>query len=117
MKNNNYVFRPSIQGALFNYLKPEQKEYVRPYLRVLKKEAQEELCCMLLDYMETGDVVLSSDVVVAGMFIYLTRYRMPEGDVKDAPIIRPLHRCHRQPQSIGTLINSMFKKITKNNKR
>ena len=37
-------FPPSVQSELFAYLKPEQQEFVKPILRMLKKPAQEELC-------------------------------------------------------------------------
>ena len=33
------VFPKSVQSDLFNYLKPEQQDFVRPILRVLKKRA------------------------------------------------------------------------------
>ena len=36
-----FQFPPSIQSDLFNYLKPEQQEYIKPILRVMKKPAQE----------------------------------------------------------------------------
>lgn len=114
-----FVFPPSIQSDLFNYLKPEQQDFIKPILRVLKKPAQEELCCMLLDYMESGEVIMTNDVVVGGMFNYLTRYRMPDDDdPADKRIIRPL--CTKgfkgpkyqsskfEPMPIGELINRFF---------
>lgn len=72
-KKDNFVYPQSVQSDLFGYLKPAQQEFVRPLLRVLKKPAQVELCCMLLDYMETGEVELGNDVVVGGMFIYISQ--------------------------------------------
>ena len=35
----HFTFPPSIQSDLFNYLKPEQQEAIKPILRVLKKPA------------------------------------------------------------------------------
>lgn len=104
----------SIQSDLFNYLKPEQQEFVKPILRVMKKPAQEELCTLLLDYMETGEVIMSENAVVDGMFIYLTRYNMPDEDrAEDKRIIRPLHYRSRSPQKIGEIINRLFPKLPK----
>lgn len=42
----------SLQAMLFARLKPEQQEFVRTVLRVMKKTAQAKLCSMLLDYLE-----------------------------------------------------------------
>ena len=90
-KTDNFVYPPSVQNDLFNYLKPEQQEFVRPILRVMKKPAQMELCCMLLDSMETGEVEMGMNTVVCGMFTYLTRYGMKDYDnASDPRIIRPL---------------------------
>ena len=52
----HFTFPPSIQSDLFNYLKPEQQETLKPILRVLKKPAQEELCEALLDYLEGNGI-------------------------------------------------------------
>ncbi len=62
----------SPQADLWNYLKPEQKRVVRPILRRLKPPAQADLCIALLDYMETGEQPQIDDVVVGGIFGYLT---------------------------------------------
>lgn len=72
-KKDNFVYPQSVQSDLFGYLKPAQQEFIRPLLRALKKPAQVELCCMLLDYMETGEVELGNDIVVGGMFIYISQ--------------------------------------------
>lgn len=112
--DEGFVFPPSIQSDLFNYLKPEQQEFIKPILRVMKKPAQEELCCMLLDYMESGEVIMTNDVVVGGMFNYLTRYRMPnDNDPADKRIIRPLHYRSHAPQKIGEIINRFFPQLVK----
>lgn len=109
-----FVFPPSIQSDLWNYLKPEQQEFIKPILRVMKKPAQEELCCMLLDYMESGEVIMTEDVVVGGMFNYLTRYRMPDEDnPADKRIIRPLHHRSHAPQRIGEIIDKFFPMLKK----
>lgn len=115
-----FQFPPSIQSDLFNYLKPEQQEYIKPILRVMKKPAQEELCTSLLDYMETGEVIMTDNAVVDGMFIYLTRYNMPEDPstgsgtgVDDKRIIRPLHYRSKTPMKVGEIINRFFPQFKK----
>ena len=89
-KKDNFAYPRSVQSDLFGYLKPAQQEFVRPVLRALKKLAQVELCCMLLDYMETGDVELGNDIVVGGAFLFLTRFGMGEAAKADPRIVRPL---------------------------
>jgi len=116
----DFIFPPSIQSDLFLYLKEEQKSFIRPILRVLKKPAQEELCCMLLDYMESGECQFTNDVVVGGMFNYLTRCQMPEADdlhstgsgqAYNKQIIRPLHVSKpNMPQRIGSIIKGLLPK-------
>ena len=111
----NFVFPPSIQGDLFNYLKPEQQEAVKSILRVLKKPAQMELCCTLLDYMEQGEATPPQDLTLAAMYMYLTRVGLGE-DMSKA-IIKPLRvsdgfkstrAC--KPQPLSDIINSVFGK-------
>ena len=101
-------FPPSVQSDLFNYLRPEQQEFVKPILRVLKKPAQEELCCALLDYLESGEVIPPADISLGGMFYYITRAGMTEDDPQDRRILRPLH--YREPKHIGTIIKQIFNK-------
>lgn len=48
----NFTFPPSIQSDLFNYLKPEQQEMLKPILRIVKRPYQVMLCEALLDYLE-----------------------------------------------------------------
>ena len=48
----DFVFPPSIQGDLFNYLKPQQRDLLLPILRIIKRPYQEILCISLLDYLE-----------------------------------------------------------------
>lgn len=100
-------FPPSPQSDLFNYLKPEQQELVKPILRILKRPYQETLCISLLDYMESGIADIPEDIQLGAFFLYLTGYNMPE--VQDRKgLIRPLHI--RQPKSVGTILKQMFNK-------
>lgn len=46
------VFPSSVQIDLFNYLKPDQQEILKPILRIIKHRYQEDLCISLLDYLE-----------------------------------------------------------------
>lgn len=46
------VFPPSVQSILWNYLKPQQQETLKPILRLIKPPYQTLLCISLLDYME-----------------------------------------------------------------
>lgn len=105
-KTATFEWPQSIQMDLFNYLRPEQQEFVKPILRVLKKPAQEELCCALLDYLESGEVIPPADISLGGMFYYITREGMPEDDPQDRRILRPLH--YREPKHIGTIIKQIF---------
>lgn len=113
MTNNfdpNFIFPPSVQVDLFNYLKPKQQEAVKPILRVLKKPAQEELCYTLLDYMEQGEATPPQDLTLAAMFMYLTRIGLGE-DMRKA-IIKPLKvqkfNGSKAPKPIGDIIKSIF---------
>lgn len=107
-KQSGFQFPPSPQSDLFNYLRPEQQEFVKPILRILKKPAQEELCCALLDYLESGEVIPPADISLGGIFYYITREGMSEDDPQDRRILRPLH--HREPKSIGTIIKQILNK-------
>ena len=116
--DQNFEFPPSIQSDLFNYLKPKQQEFIKPVLRILKKPAQMELCCSLIDYMESGNPVPPADFTLAALFMYLTREGMEENnDPKDVRIIRPLKvakvsEVHgfKEPQRIGDIIKQIFGK-------
>lgn len=87
-----FKFPPSVQSDLFSYLKPRQQEAARPILRVLKKPAQAELCCALLDYMEQGQATPPADPTLAAIYLYLTHESFSEG--KEKAIIKPLSLKH-----------------------
>ena len=48
----HFTFPPSIQSDLFNYLKPEQQEAIKPILRIIKRPYQAKFCVALIDYLE-----------------------------------------------------------------
>ena len=52
----HFTFPPSIQSDLFNYLKPEQQEKLKPILRIVKRPYQVMLCEALLDYLEGNGI-------------------------------------------------------------
>ena len=53
---SDFVYPPSVQGDLFNYLKPEQQETLKPILRIIKRPYQTMLCVALLDYLEGNGI-------------------------------------------------------------
>ncbi len=132
-------YPPSPQSDLFNYLRPEQQEFVKPILRVLKKPAQEELCVALIDYLETGipepPIIFNLGVI----FMYIIHGCEPKGDnPEDRKFLYPLREVlassqrdeepsrtghsvpgysdtafqagHREPKHIGTIIKQIFNK-------
>ena len=52
----DFVFPQSIQSDLFDYLKPEQQEILKPILRIIKRPYQAMLCGALLDYLEGNGI-------------------------------------------------------------
>jgi len=54
METSNFTFPDSPQAQLFSLLKEEQREFLKPILRVVKHGYQSMLCTALLDYLQTG---------------------------------------------------------------
>ena len=52
----DFVYPPSVQGDLFNHLKQEQQERVKPILRIVKRPYQVTLCIALLDCLEGNGI-------------------------------------------------------------
>ena len=52
----DFVYPPSVQGDLFNHLKPEQQEAIKPILRIVKRPYQAILSEALLDYLEGNGI-------------------------------------------------------------
>jgi len=94
---STFEFPPSVQSDLFNYLKPEQKQFIRPILRVLKKPAQEELCCSLMDYLETGTHTPPQDFTLSALYSYITSQWAP---------LRTDRTC--EPKRIGDIIKGLL---------
>ena len=53
---SDFVYPPSVQGDLFNYLKPEQQETLKLILRIIKRPYQAMICEALLDYLEGNGI-------------------------------------------------------------
>ena len=53
---SDFIYPPSVQGDLFNYLKPEQQEKLKPILRIVKRPYQVTLCIALLDCLEGNGI-------------------------------------------------------------
>ena len=89
-------FPPSVQSDLFNYLKPQQREAMRPYLRLIKPQYQEMLCVSLLDYLEGHGLEPLQQPVLS----------MLQQHIIEVCNLHPL--TSRQPKSIGTIIKQLF---------
>ena len=91
-KFSEHPFPPSVQSDLWNYLRPEQQEFLKPILRVLKKPAQEELCVALIDYLETGIPEPPVTFNLGVIFMYIIHGCEPKGsDPADRKFLYPLH--------------------------
>ena len=80
----------SFQSTLFDYLNEEQREKIRPILRVLKKPAQVDLCVSLLDYLEAGLVEPPTRIPLRGFYYHLTGQDQPFDAPKKPWMIKPL---------------------------
>ena len=114
LASSQTLFPPSPQSDLFNYLRPEQQEFLKPILRVLKKPAQEELCVALIDYLETGIPEPPVTFNLGVIFMYIIHGCEPKGsNPEDRKFLYPLrtdanHSRMYEPKSIGTIIKQMF---------
>ena len=93
---SSFTFGPSVQVDLFNYLKPHQREAMKPYLRLIKRPFQEELCISLMDYLEGNGLNPVSQPVLRSL----------QQQIIEECNLHPL--TSRQPKSIGTIIKQMF---------
>ena len=93
---SSFEWAPSVQSDLFNYLKPQQRAALRPYLRLIKRPYQEKLCVSLLDYLEGHGLDTLSEPVLN---------RLQSSIIEDCDL-HPL--TSRQPKSIGTAIRQFL---------
>ena len=96
MEKKTFNFPPSVQVDLFNYLKPHQQAILRPYLRIVKRPYQEQLCTSLLDYLEGHGLEPMQEPVLN---------RLQSSIIEDCHL-HPL--TSREPKSIGTILKQMF---------
>lgn len=92
----DFVFPPSVQSDLFNYLKPHQQEILKPILRIIKRPYQTKLCTALLDYMEGHGIQHIDDPMLNKLQV----------NIIEVCEIHPL--TSRQPQPIGDIIKQIF---------
>ena len=67
----------SIQEVLWNYLREEQQRRVAMVLGSLKKGSQQEVCTALVDYIETGRMVMPKKFLDSAVCEYLTNPASP----------------------------------------
>ena len=67
----------SIQEVLWHYLSEEQQRRVATVLGSLKKGSQQEVCVALVDYMETGVMVMPKKFLDSAVCEYLTNPASP----------------------------------------
>lgn len=94
------TYPPSVQSDLFNYLKPHQREAIRPYLRIVKPQYQEMLCVSLLDYLEGHGLSELPQPVLT----------MLQEHIVEICNLHPL--TTRQPKSIGTWVKQLFPNLS-----
>ena len=98
---SSFTFGPSVQVDLFNYLKPHQREAMKPYLRLIKRPYQEKLCISLLDFLEGHGLDTLSEPVLA----------LFQEEIVQVCNLRPLASSKFQVsgcKSIGTIIKQLF---------
>ena len=98
-KDATFTWSTSVQSDLFNYLKPQQREVLRPYLRLIKRPYQEKLCVSLLDYLEGHGLEPLTEPVL----------RKLQSHIIEVCQLHPL--TSREPKSIGTVIRQLFPSI------
>ena len=96
MEKETFTFPASVQSDLFNYLKPQQRAIIKPYLRIVKRPYQEKLCVSLLDYLEGNGLDPLAEPVLS---------KLQEHIIQECNL-HPL--TSREPKSIGTIIKQLF---------
>ena len=103
MKKETFTFPTSVQSDLFNYLKPHQQAIIRPYLRLIKRPYQEQLCTSLLDYLEGNGLNELQQPVL----------RFLQNHIIEVCNLHP--RTSGEPKSIGTVIKQLFPSLSGRN--
>ena len=105
MEKEAFTFAPSVQSDLFNYLRPQQQAIIRPYLRLIKRPYQEQLCTSLLDYLEGNGLNELQQPVL----------RFLQNHIIEVCNLPPLASSKFQVsgcKSIGTIIKQLFPNLS-----
>ena len=100
MQEKTFSFPASVQSDLFAYLKPNQQEALKPYLRIVKRPYQEKLCISLLDYLEGHGLNNLTEPVLHHL----------QSHIIEVCNLKPI--TTREPKSIGTIIKSLFPQLS-----
>ena len=92
----DFVFPPSVQADLFNYLKPDQQKILKPILRIMKRPYQAKLCTALLDHLEGHGTQPIDDPMLDKL----------QHQIIEIAELHPL--TSREPQPIGDIIKQIF---------
>lgn len=96
--NKDFVFPPSVQADLFNYLKPDQQKILKPILRLIKRPYQVILCTSLVDYLEGNGLDQLDEPILNQM----------QKSIIEVCELHPLTSRGGQPQPIGAVIKKIF---------
>lgn len=103
----DFVFPPSVQADLFNYLKPDQQKILKPILRLIKRPYQATLCTSLVDYLEGHGLDQLDEPILNQM----------QKSIIEVCELRPLTSRGGQPKHISEVINSVFPFLKNNSSR
>ena len=114
----DFIFPPSVQSDLFNYLKDGQRETLKPILRLVKRKYQETLCVSLLDYLEGNGLAPTGQPVLDQMAQSIIgecglRPLKDEGLGMRGEGSFASPRVSKEPQSIGTILKQMLPALPK----
>ncbi len=105
---SSFTFPPSVQSDLFNYLKPHQREVMKPYLRLIKRPYQEKLCISLLDYLEGNGLDELQQPVLRSLQHHIIEVCNLHPFTSGSRFKVEGSRCSSEPKSIGTVIKQLF---------
>ena len=108
MEKTTFSFPTSVQVDLFNYLKPHQREAMKPYLRLIKRPYQEKLCISLLDYLEGNGLNPVSQPVLRSLQQQIIEECNLHPLTSGSRFKVQSSRCSSEPKSIGTVIKQLF---------
>ena len=109
----DFVFPPSLQSDLFRYLKPQQQAEIKPVLRIIKRKYQEDVCIVLLDYLEGNGILNTGQPAVDRLAQYLisTLKLNPLRKEPEEPEVKRTFKVTEEPQSITSIIKQLFPEL------